>query len=133
MVAGCGYKTSPPLEYADAKQERECHMKVVHPPVVPPPPPVEGERRQVEKIKRPTLTYQGKTLDEQAVELFKFEFDEYKARVPEANTAGQLRECLGADVRDTLFSSYGTGLGKLSRLYVQRRKQFRPIGVSSTG
>jgi len=63
VVQECGYKT-PNLELENASAMLKLHIKIVHPASQPQPPtpPTHGQRPQAARVKRPLLSFTGKTL-----------------------------------------------------------------------
>ena len=70
---------------------------------------------QAERVKRPSLTFSGSTLEQEDFEHFKHLFSLYKERLGgNQDNAKLLNDCLATDVSRAVFSSLGPAMSSMS-------------------
>ena len=70
---------------------------------------------QAERVKRPSLTFTGQSLEQEDFEHFQYQFDIYKSRLGGNQDSGTLlRECLASDVSRAIFSNHGSSMKSMT-------------------
>ena len=118
VEADCDW-VSEEAEFDVVKYYMDTFIELQHAPVQPTMQTTSAtlpeSRPQAERVKRPSLTFLGSTLEVEEFEHFKHLFDLYKSRLGgNQNNATLLLECLATDVSRAVFSSYGTSMTSMS-------------------
>jgi uncharacterized membrane-anchored protein YhcB (DUF1043 family) len=72
-------------------------------------------RPQAERLKRPTLTLSGQSIDQEDYDHFKYQFNQYKERLGDnVDNPARLLECLAEDVSKMLYSSLSSEITNLT-------------------
>ena len=110
---GAPYKT-PEMAASEAVQVLKFHTDTNHPPGGQGGQAREA-RPQAERVKRPSLTLSGQSIDQEDFDHFKYQYVQYKNRLGDnTDNSTRLLECLAEDVSKMLFSSLGSEMKNLT-------------------
>ena len=111
----CVWETEEELELAKFLLDK--HIQVEHTPVPPQTTMAtlpQVTHPQAERVKRPSLTFSGSTLEQEDFEHFKHLFSLYKERLGgNQDNAKLLNDCLATDVSRAVFSSLGPAMSSM--------------------
>ena len=106
---------SQSMEYDQAVQMLQIHIKLEHTTVQPEMATSPHASPQAEHVKRPSLTFTGRSLEQEDFEHFQYQFDIYKSRLGGNQDSGTLlRECLASDVSRAIFSNHGSSMKSMT-------------------
>jgi hypothetical protein len=115
---GAPFKT-PKMVSSDALVLLQMHRADCHPPAAAQEGQAREVRPQAERVKRPTLTLSGQSIDQEEYDHFHYLFGQYKERLGDiGDSPAKLLECLAPDVSKMLYSSLGAGLKNLDELNI---------------
>ena len=110
---GVPYKT-PKMASSDSMALLKMHREDFHPPAAAQAGPAREVRPQAERVKRPTLTLSGQSIDQEEYDHFHYLFGQYKERLGDiGDSPAKLLECLAPDVSKMLYSSLGAEIKNL--------------------